>query len=141
LIKIRKDGNRRYYSANTKHPLFPEIRSLVEKTSGASALLQTVLTDPEIQICFIFGSIASGSARPESDLDLFVIGNIGLRKLTKVLSGISERIGREINPHVMTTQEFSKKMQTKDHFISSIMSSEKIFLIGGADELKRLGKK
>ena len=141
LIKIRKDGNRVYYSANTEHPLFPEVRSLVEKTTGVRALLQAVLTDPDIQIAFIFGSVASGKARPESDLDLFVIGNLGLRKLTKLLSGLSERVGREINPHVMTAQEANRRIQAKDHFISSIMKSEKTFLIGDENEFKRLGKK
>src|SRR5689334_19524622 len=49
LVKIRKDGNRVYYSANSEHPLFPEIRSLVEKTTGVRALLQEALSDPGIQ--------------------------------------------------------------------------------------------
>lgn len=69
LIKARKDGNRVYYGANTEHPLYPEIRSLVEKTTGVRALLQKALTDPEIQIAFVFGSVATGKAKPESDLD------------------------------------------------------------------------
>lgn len=141
LIKARKDGNRVYYGANTEHPLYPEIRSLVEKTTGVRALLQKALTDPEIQVAFVFGSVATGKAKPESDLDLFVIGELGLRKLTKLLSGSSSRIGREINPHVMTPQEFNRKVRAKDHFISSVLESEKIFVIGDKDELKRLGKK
>jgi predicted nucleotidyltransferase len=141
LIKVRKDGNRVYFSANSEHPLFPEIRSLVEKTTGVRALLQKALADPAIQLAFIFGSVASGTAKPGSDLDLFVVGELGLRKLTKLLSGTSDKIGRVVNPHVMTAQEFSKRMQTSDHFISNIMDSDKMFLIGDENELKRLGKK
>src|SRR5690348_13981109 len=49
MIKVRKDGNRSYYSANSEHPLFPEIRSLVEKTTGFRALLQKALIDPDIR--------------------------------------------------------------------------------------------
>lgn len=141
LVKTRKDGNRLYYSANTDHPLFPEIRSLVEKTTGVSALLQQALTDPEIQLVFIFGSVASGKARPDSDLDLFVIGKLGLRKLSKLLSGTTDRIGRVVNPHVMTSEEFSRRLHAKDHFISNIMETPKTFVIGNENELKRLGKK
>jgi predicted nucleotidyltransferase/predicted transcriptional regulator len=141
LIKTRKDGNRTYYSANTQHPLFPEVRGLVEKTTGLRALLQRALSDPEIQYAFIFGSVASRTARPGSDLDLFVIGTLGLRKLTKLLSGLSDTIGREINPHVMTSQEFVRRIRAKDHFISSVMSAKKTFVIGDQDELERLGKK
>jgi predicted nucleotidyltransferase len=141
LIKIRRDGNRAYFSANTEHPLYPEIRSLVEKTTGVRALLQEALKDSDVQFAFIFGSVAAGTAKPESDLDLFVIGELGLRKLTKLLSGMSERVGREVNPHVMTLQEFARRLQAKDHFVSSVMSSDKTFVIGDEDELKRLGKK
>jgi predicted nucleotidyltransferase len=141
LLKTRKDGNRVYYSANTQHPLFPEIRSLVEKTSGVISVLQAALQDPEVETAFIFGSVASGQARPDSDLDLFVIGSLGLRKLTKLLSGASERIGREVNPHVMTSDEFARKMMGKDHFVSNVMGSKKTFIKGDESELKRLGKK
>jgi len=31
LLTTRKDGNRLYYSANSEHPLFPDIRNLVSK--------------------------------------------------------------------------------------------------------------
>jgi hypothetical protein len=56
LIKTRKDGNRTYLSANTEHPLFPEIRSLVEKITGVRALLRHALSHSDIRFAFIFGS-------------------------------------------------------------------------------------
>lgn len=141
LLKARKDGNRLYYSANSDHPLYPQIRQIVEKTSGYRGLLQKALSVPEIQTAFVFGSIAKGTERPDSDLDLFVVGGLGLRQLMKLLSGIGERIGREINPHVVTPDEFAKRVQTKQHFVTSVMDSKKTFLIGDENELKRLGKK
>ena len=141
LVKLRNDGNRVYYSANTEHPLFPEIRGLVEKTSGVSALLEAALNNPSVKIAFIFGSVASGDARPTSDLDLFVIGDVRPRELIKLLSGIPERVGREINPHVMTKEEFGQKVRRRDHFISNVLSSQKKFVIGSEDELRKLGKK
>lgn len=139
LVKVRIDGNRVYYSANTEHPLFPEIRSLVEKTSGVEVLLREALSDSEIQFAFIFGSVASGTASPKSDLDLLVIGDLGLRKLTVLLRGMTNRIGRLVSPHVMTAQEFNRKVHEKDHFISTVMKAKKIFVIGDERELKRLG--
>ena len=141
LVKLRNDGNRSYYGANTEHPLFPEIRGIVEKTSGVSRLLETALTAPGVDMAFIFGSVGAGKARPDSDLDVFVVGDIGLRGLLKRLGGISERVGRVINPHVMTKDEFSRKAQKKDHFISNVLGAQKAFLIGTEDELRRLAKK
>jgi predicted nucleotidyltransferase len=141
LVRLRNDGNRIYYCANTDHPLFPEIRGIVEKTSGVSALLENALAGPGVEIAFIFGSVSAGKARPDSDLDLFVIGDVGLRKLLKRLGGMSERVGRVINSHVMSNQEFSGKAQRKDHFVSSVLRAQKLFLIGTEDELRRLAKK
>jgi DNA-binding transcriptional ArsR family regulator len=141
LVKLRNDGNRIYYGANAEHPLFPEIRGIVEKTSGISSSLETALAGPDIEVAFIFGSVAAGKARPNSDLDLFVIGDIGLRKLVKRLSGMSERVGRVINSHVMTREEFSRKAHTKDHFISNVLGTKRAFVIGSENELRRLVEK
>jgi predicted nucleotidyltransferase len=141
LVKFRSDGNRVYYSANSAHPLFPEIRGLVEKTSGVWVLLEEALQDARVELAFVFGSVASGTARPDSDLDLFVIGEIGLRGVVKLISGMSDRAGREINPHVMTRAEFVRKTRGKNHFVSSVLGSPKKFVIGSDDELGRLGQK
>src|SRR5437660_3213901 len=103
LIAARTDGNRRYYAAREDHPLYPEIRGLVLKTSGLADLLRNALKkEKNIAIAFVFGSFAHGRERAHSDVDLVVIGAVGLRQLTKLLSGVSEKIGREINPHVFT---------------------------------------
>lgn len=141
LVNLRNDGNRVYYGANMAHPLAPEIRSLVEKTSGVSAVLESALSQPGVEIAFVFGSVASGRARPDSDLDLFVVGDIGLRKVSKLISGVSERIGREINPHVMTRKELSSKALRGDHFLSNVLGSKKQFIVGTEDELRDLGEK
>lgn len=141
LVKLRNDGNRIYYGANTEHPLFPEIRGIVEKTSGVPALLETAIAGPGVKIAFIFGSVAAGMARPDSDLDLFVVGDIGLRGLVKRLAGMSERVGRVINSHVMSEEEFSRKARKIDHFISSVLGAQKAFVIGTEDQLRRLAKK
>jgi DNA-binding transcriptional ArsR family regulator len=140
LVNLRHDGNRTYYSANASHPLAPEIRGLVEKTSGVPAILEAALTGDGVEIAFIFGSVAAGTARPASDLDLFLIGEVGLRRAVKSLSTAVARIGREINPHVMTREEFSRKLRRGDHFVSSVMRSKKTFVIGNEDELTRLGE-
>lgn len=142
LLETRKDGNRVYFRANTKHPLFPEIRNLVEKTVGFLAVLhESLVRDKQIRSAFIFGSIAKGTARSESDLDLFIIGDLGLRKVTGLLSGVSDKLGRVINPHVMPPEELAEKIAQENHFILNVMESKKLFVIGNEDELRRMGKK
>jgi uncharacterized protein len=141
LVKARKDGNRLYFSANPAHPIYPEIRKIVEKTEGVQGLLRDALSDPDVKIAFIFGSVATGKERAESDVDLFVIGELGLRKLSKLLSGVSGRVGREVNPHVYSEADFAAKWRARDHFVTRVTESEKIFVAGSEDDLKRLGTK
>jgi predicted nucleotidyltransferase len=136
LIQKYKDGNRLYYQANKAHPLYPDVRSMVLKTAGAFSLLRAALAGQrDIKIVFAFGSVARGDARAASDIDLMVIGGIGLRKLTALLSGVSEEVGREINPYVVGLSEFTRRGASGDHFIKQILKEPKIFIIGTEDEL------
>jgi hypothetical protein len=68
-----------------------------------------------------------------------VIGELGLRDLSGLLSGVEERIGREINSHVLQEDEFKKRLRATEHFVTSVMESPKIFIIGSQDELEALG--
>lgn len=139
LVIKRRDGNRLYFRANTDHPLYPDIRNIVLKTSGLFDALKSYLSnEPAIQMAFVYGSIATGQEKAKSDLDLMVIGQIGLRNLTKLLSGAAENIGREINPHVLTQAELSNRRREKDHFISQVMASQKIFIVGSEHDLKNV---
>lgn len=136
LLKARKDGNRIYYSANTEHPLYPDLVSIVEKTVGVLFKLKKSLSDPKIKCAFIFGSFAKGKEKAGSDIDLIIIGDIGMRGVSKLLSGIQEKIGREINPHVFTEEEFQKRIKDKEHFISSVMKEDIKVITGSVDEYR-----
>lgn len=140
LIAARTDGNRRYYTAREDHPLYPEIRGLVLKTSGLADLLRSALKkEKNINVAFVFGSFAHSRERAHSDVDLVVIGTVGLRQLTKLLSGVSEKIGREINPHVFSSAEFRRRKQAGDHFLKNVLSEPRIFIIGDEHELGAVG--
>ena len=139
LVQSRKDSNRVYYSAKTENPLYPEIRNLVLKTSGLSDVLKSALMDKRIRMAFVFGSIARGEEKVGSDVDLMVIGQLGLRNLSRLLSGIEEKIGRELNPHVFREEELRKRVRAKEHFVSGVMDAPKIFIIGSQRELEAVG--
>jgi len=139
LVKNRKDGNRLYYRANKEHPLYFDIRSLVLKTIGLVDILKNALRqDSDISIAFVFGSIALHEETAGSDVDLMVIGKLGLRKLTGMLSGMSEQIGREINPYVLSVNEFVKRKTNREHFITQVLEAPKIFIIGNANDLESM---
>jgi predicted nucleotidyltransferase len=139
LVIKRRDGNRLYFRANVDHPLYPDIKSIVLKTSGLVDVLKDVMGDePNIQAAFVYGSIAANEEKAASDVDLMVIGQIGLRYLTKLLSGAAENIGREINPHVLTSTELLNRRREDDHFINQVMDAPKIFIVGNEHDLENV---
>ena len=140
LVQWRKDSNRVYYQAKKDHPLYQDIHHLVLKTSGLVDVLRCVLQDKRIQLAFVFGSIPKLEEKAASDVDLMVIGDIGLHSLATLLSGVSEKIGREINPHLFDGGEFRKRVEKGEHFISSVLKSPKIFIIGSEHDLEAMGK-
>lgn len=140
LIK-RKDGNRLYYCANRDHPLYPDIRNIVLKTVGLTDIFKHALAkEKDARCAFIFGSAARNEMQAGSDIDLMVIGNIGLRRVTELLSGLSQQIGREITPHVLRPEEFKKRKKENNHFLSQVLAGPKFFIKGDADELEAMGR-
>lgn len=139
LLNKRIDGNRTYVRANTDHPLYNLLRELVIRTVGAGDLLKEAFTKEKVDFVFIFGSIAAGEEKSGSDIDLFVVGDIGLRTVSKILKVPCEKIGREINPHVMSRAEFIKRKIGRDHFLTRVLESTIVMIIGNEHELKELG--
>jgi predicted nucleotidyltransferase len=138
LVLKKVDGNRTYYRANKNHPLFDDIHNLTLKTTGLVDVLKNALGTKKIKLAFVFGSFARGEENAESDIDLLVIGNLGLRDVTRLLSDTEGKILREINPHVYSENEFIKKNKKQDRFVSQLIEGSKIFIIGSEDELKTM---
>jgi len=139
IISRVRDGNRVYYRANTAHPVYPEIRALVLKTSGlADVIVNALRNETGIRVALLFGSFARQEEKAGSDVDLMVVGEIGLRKLTGLLMDVSGKIGREINPHVFSEKEFVKRKRNQDHFLKQVLESPKIFIIGTENELAEM---
>lgn len=136
LVVSRRSGNRLYYSANREHPLFPEIHSIVLKTSGLCDFLkQQLMSCEDIQAAFVFGSVAAGKETATSDIDIMVIGSIGLRRLSGLLADFRSRVGRDVNPHMFTRGEYLKRKNEGEHFISAVSSASKLFVKGTENDL------
>ena len=135
LVQRRKDGNRVYFKANQSHPLFNELHQLTLKTSGMLPLLKSALVPAAEQIdyAFVFGSIARSEEKAHSDVDLMVIGQLGMRQVAGLVGALANPLGREINPHVQTLEEFEKRLTEGDTFILNIAISKKLFILGDGD--------
>lgn len=93
-----------------------------------------------IRIAFVFGSMAQGKERGGSDVDVFVIGRVSFAAVVGALSPLRARLGREVNPVVMTAAEFAVQRAEKDRFIARVMKEPKLFVIGTPDDFGQLAE-
>jgi predicted nucleotidyltransferase len=110
------------------------------KTAGLVEIIKSVIDREGVEVAFVFGSLAASKEKAASDVDMLVIGAVGLRALSSWLSGVSDQIGREIHPHTMTMEEFRQRKQKGDHFLSNILESPKLFIIGNENDLAAMGR-
>lgn len=139
LVESRRDGNRLYFRANRRHPLYTEIRSIVLKTVGLVDVLREALGLEDIEVAFVFGSVARSEETANSDIDLMVIGTVGLRELSRRLSSVVAQVGRAVNPIAMTGKELQGRKAKGDHFLTRVLESPRIFLFGNDDDLEAMG--
>jgi predicted nucleotidyltransferase len=140
LVTAKKQGRMVFYQTVKSHPVFSELKQIFFKmiTTGES-LKQTLITvSDKVDFAFIFGSIASGHESIDSDIDLFVIGDLTLLELSKILGPLARKLHRELNPVLFTLDEFLQGLTSKDHFIREVAAGEKIWLIGSETEFKNL---
>jgi predicted nucleotidyltransferase len=141
LIERSASGKQVFYRANRNHPAYPELHSLIAKTSGVFHLLRSALAPLAKKIIFalVYGSMVRGDENAGSDVDLMVIGNVSMDQLLAQLTSTERDLGRSINPTVYSPKEFKAKLQERNHFLKSVMRGEKVLLIGDENDLGKMG--
>lgn len=143
LIVRTTQGNQVLYRANSESPIFSEIKSLIAKTVGIHDVIRSALASlgSEIQIAFVYGSVARQKERANSDVDLMVLGNAPFSDVVLALGPAQRVLGREINPTVFPASEFRSRLAARNHFLHSVMREKKLFVLGTEHELAKLASK
>lgn len=139
LLMTSKEGNLQFYLVNKKNPLYEEFKTIIQKTIGIEALLKDALERVAgINFAFVFGSYAKKDFRPESDIDMAVVGDVKEELLMRILKNIEKTIGREINYHLYTGKEFKGKIKANS-FVRNIIK-DYIMITGDEREFRKLLK-
>jgi predicted nucleotidyltransferase len=133
-------GNRVYYRANRGHPAFDDLKRAFLKTIALGDALRAALAPlaHQVRAAFIYGSYAAGHESAQSDIDLFLIGDLSSREAAAILGPIGRGLGRELNTVVYPPAEFSRKVREQEHFVTELLRGPKLFLIGDEHELAEL---
>ncbi len=140
ILRRRRDGSRVVYEADSACPILPELTGLLIKTVGVRELLADALKPfrGRIDVAFVFGSIARGDERSASDVDLMVVGRVGLADLAPALVKAETALGRAVNASVYSADELVKKLEAGHHFLNSVLNEAKLFIVGDSHDLETI---
>jgi predicted nucleotidyltransferase len=143
ILQRRKDGRRTYFKAEMQSPIFRELRSIFEKTAGLVPTLRVALRPfaNKIVCAFVYGSIARREERATSDVDLMVVGNVGVGELAPSLRRAEKRLGREVNVTNYSVDEFRKKVAEGEHFLTTVLKGSLQFVKGEQRDLDAVAGK
>lgn len=137
LLLRQEVGRQVHYRANVAHPVHAELAQLMRKTAGLADVLRQAL-DPlgsKVELAFVYGSMASGTERAGSDVDLMVLGRASFADLARALAPAQAALRRDVNPTVMTRREFAQKLAAGDGFARSVARGDKLWLKGEDSDL------
>jgi len=138
LLTVKKLGNQKHYQANRTSPIFEELRGIVLKTFGVADVLLQVLENfrSQIVVAFIYGSVAKGTDKADSDIDVLIVSeSLSYASIFSVMSEAEGTLGRTVNLTLYSPQEIQTKISADSSFLKRVLQQPKIFLIGTDDDL------
>ena len=138
LVTVKAVGNQKHYQANPASPIYNELCGMVRKTVGLAEPLRAALAPlaRQIKAAFVYGSIAKKEDTATSDIDLMLVSDtLTFGDTILALQAATELLGREVNPNILTQQDFAKRLAEDGSFVSRVMSQPKVWLIGGEHDL------
>lgn len=139
ILVEKREGKHVYFQAGTSSPIFRELQGLILKTVGLADVIRDALKPlaDRIEWAFIHGSVAKSQEHSGSDVDLIIIGHVGLADVSSPLRAAERRLNRAVNPATYTADEFASKLKSNHHFIATVMRSKKLFIWGDTREFGR----
>ena len=114
MLQSEKNGRQVYYKANTHHPLFPEIQSMVNKFMGIDRIIETVIHRlGKLDKAYLIDDYAKG--KDTGIIDLILVGNIDHAQLNDLSRKTGKYIKRKIRTLVLSQEEFKELLPKMQH--------------------------
>ena len=139
LVSVERIGNQKHFRANHQSPVFKELRSLVLKTVALTEPLGKALEPhaEKIRAAFVYGSVAKGVERPQSDIDLIVIGDdLDYSDLYTDLQNAEKTLRRKVSPIFLSPEDWKRKASRNGSFLSKVIAQPKVFIVGSENEVQ-----
>jgi hypothetical protein len=108
MLVSKQEGRNKVYQANTAHPLFQDIRSIVLKSTGIDRVISDIIKKiGPIKVAFLRGDYAVG--KDSGLIELVLIGNeFNMIEVERVRKKTEILINRKISILNLTNDEYEK---------------------------------
>lgn len=108
LLSSNLQGNKKYFRANTNHPFFGDINSILLKYTGLDDILEKVIESlGDLEFVFVVGNLAKGLA--SEIIDLVFVGDIDKNYLFEIVQKAEQKLGKKIKYICYSNSEFSSE--------------------------------
>ncbi|MEP7057471.1 MAG: nucleotidyltransferase domain-containing protein [Caldimonas sp.] len=138
LVTLRAVGNQKHYQANAESPIFAELCGIAQKTVGLAEPLREALAPlgRQIRAAFVYGSVAKKTDTAASDIDVMLLSDeLSYADTFAALEAASSRLGRTVNPTILTRKDFIKRVKARESFLTRVLAQPKVWIIGGESDL------
>ena len=105
LLKSKMDGNKKVYQANTKHPLYDEINSIIKKTVGIDKIVDRITSEAgDLKKIYLAGDFAAGIDSNTIEL-IFRGKNLDTEYIGNLISKAEKHINRKIVYVILTKNQ------------------------------------
>jgi len=149
ILERTEAGGAHLYQINRAHHLFEALAGLFEREQGSLDVVRTELERalgpageaPEVLSVVVFGSVATGNARPGSDLDVLVLtaakeatADVEAR-IRAAATPLSRRLGLSLSPYVLSRADASFRYHDGDPLMQAIMTDGRTLIGAFLQEL------
>ena len=114
LLTSEKDGRQILYSANPKHPLFPELKSMITKVIGLDRIIDSIISRlGAVEKAYLIDDYAEG--KDTGIVDLLLVGDIDQYHLSDLSRKTERYIERKIRSLVLSAEEFEDFLPTLEN--------------------------
>jgi predicted nucleotidyltransferase len=138
LVTVTHIGSQKFYRANASSPVFTELHGLIAKTVGVVEPLRRALAPlaDRIHAAVVYGSVAKGTDRADSDIDLLVLSDsVRHDDVYAALAPAEQELGRSVNPTLLSPESWRGKRAVPDSFASRVAQSPHLVVLGSEDDL------
>lgn len=138
IISSDNNNNRLYYEVNQTYEYYPPLAAIfgggvmnaaeaqIQVPVAETSQVAQVKTLGNVELALLTGQFTRDES---SGIDVLIVGDVNQTKLTKFITELEEKEGKELRYTFMSPSEFKYRHQVNDRFLLLVLESKKQVLI------------